>query len=244
MDFLMSEATGAGATACRSPAPRPTWDRHFHPGTLGADKNYDTRDCVAGMRARPEVSLVSEANSVDSTIALLPEARPDVILCGVSLPLVDPVELDERIRQNGSAVPIIVARSRLEEGTFDMVLRHHLVGYLTTNGGVDTLVHALQCTRDGLMVFGAESHRRLADMAGQPKKVLAPFGIDKLSSREQEILQLMVRGCANKEIADELSIGIRTVELHVSRVLKNLGVKTRVTAVVLALGPASTNVNR
>ncbi|HTU77077.1 MAG TPA: response regulator transcription factor [Trebonia sp.] len=183
------------------------------------------------------VDVVGEADDVAPAIALIEQAQPDVVLLDVHLP------------GGGGAAVVSALRERLPEVRFlalsasdapeDVigVIRAGARGYVTKTIGTAELLDAIRRVASGDAVF---SHRlagfvldafaAMPDAAGGGPAVVKPSfdpELDQLTSREREVLRLIAQGYTYKEIARELYISVKTVETHVSSVLRKLQLSSR-----------------
>ena len=184
----------------------------------------------AGVRAELEgqVAVVGDAADVDSAIRLVLETKPDVVLLDVHMPGGGGVQV---IRQVGERRPgqrfLALSVSDAAEDVI-AVVRAGARGYVTKSISGAELADAIRRVHDGDAVF---SPRRagfvLAAFAGQlPPEQVDPE-LDLLTPREREVLQHLARGYLYKEIALRLHISAKTVEAHVSAVLRKLQLSNR-----------------
>jgi len=186
----------------------------------------------AGVRAEigQAVTIVGEAASVAEAIAVIGSRRPDVVLLDVHLP-------DGGGPAVVSAVLPAVPETRflalsVSDAAEDVisVIRAGARGYVTKTISGPDLVDAIRRVADGDVVFSP----RLAgfvldafrDSDPGPSPSVDPE-LDQLTPREQEVLRLLARGYAYREIAGELFISIKTVETHASNVLRKLQLSSR-----------------
>lgn len=211
----------------------PSWGHirilYVYPPSIGREA------IVSFLNQRQDVEVVGEAGDAESALALAERLRPDIVICGMP-PGVDPVNLAIRMARLAEAPRVLVMRTRFEESPFLDMLKSPIAGYLPAFISYETLMAALYCVREGLTVFGSEPRQYLLRLASHPGIRLNRSPIRGLTPREQEVLGCLTQGLANKEIAEQLGVGMRTVELHVSRILKTLGVKSRVEAAMVVMG--------
>lgn len=188
----------------------------------------DDHDLVrAGVRAEigDDVEIVGEAADVGEAISVIASTEPDVVLLDVHLP-----------GGNGPAViaglPQTTAKFlalSVSDAADDViaVIRAGARGYVTKNISGDELIEAIKRVGDGDAVFSP----RLAGFVLDAFAIEIPDPVDPeldlLTAREQEVLRLLARGYAYKEIARRLTISIKTVESHASAVLRKLQLSNR-----------------
>ncbi|MGO9196133.1 MAG: response regulator [Acidimicrobiales bacterium] len=186
------------------------------------------------------VTVVGEADEVEAAIELIRERLPDVVLLDVHLPGGGGKAVVEAIRRVREADGVRFLALSVSDAPEDVigVIRAGARGYVTkTISGAD-LVEAVKRVAGGDAVFSPRLAGfvldAFAEMAALPgaagSEVVAPSfdpELDQLTAREREVLRLIARGYSYKELARELSISVKTVESHVSAVLRKLQLSTR-----------------
>ncbi|MGI9556948.1 MAG: LuxR C-terminal-related transcriptional regulator [Solirubrobacterales bacterium] len=183
----------------------------------------------AGVRSEisADVEIVGEAGDVDTAIAGIGTALPDVVLLDVHMPggggeAVVRAVVDEHPDVRFLALSV----SDAAEDVIALI-RAGARGYVTKSISGPELVTALRRVADGDAVFSPKlAGLVLGAFAGAAEPASDPE-LDQLTPREREVLQLIARGYAYKEIALELSISVKTVESHVSAVLRKLQLSNR-----------------
>ena len=189
----------------------------------------DHRIFRAGVRSELDESIevVGEAGSVEEAIPLIRDLDPDVVLLDVHLP-----------DGNGAAVIGAVALERpgvkflalsVSDAAEDViaVIRAGARGYVTKSIGPDELVDAVRRVHEGDAVFSPRLAGFVLDAFRAGERVHGDAELDDLTPREREVLQLIARGYRYKEIAARLHLSVKTVESHVSAVLRKLQLSTR-----------------
>jgi DNA-binding NarL/FixJ family response regulator len=183
----------------------------------------------AGVRAELEghVELVGEAASVDEAVALVTQARPDVVLLDVHMP-------------DGGGVAVIRGAADQAPGTLFLALsasdaaedviatiRAGARGYVTKNIATDELLDAIARVQAGDAVFSPRLAGFVLDAFAGPAPAPEDPELDQLTAREREVLRHIARGYLYKEVALRLGISAKTVEAHVSAVLRKLQLSNR-----------------
>jgi DNA-binding NarL/FixJ family response regulator len=184
--------------------------------------------------SRDDVEVVGEAEDGIAAVALTTELAPDVILMDVRMPKLDGVEATRRVVGSGSQARILILTTfDLDEYVYEAI-RAGASGFLLKDVQPVELVDAIRVVAAGNALLGTTVTKRLLERFtdGAPK-TSAPT-LDGLTEREREILALMASGLSNIEIADRLVVGETTVKTHVSSILRKLGVRDRVQAVIVA----------
>jgi DNA-binding NarL/FixJ family response regulator len=182
----------------------------------------------SGVRAELEglVDVRGDAGTVEEAVRLISERRPDVVLLDVHMPGGGGVEV---IRQVAHPSQRFLALS-VSDAAEDVisVVRAGARGYVTKSIAGEDLAAAVERVRDGDAVFSPRLAGFVLDaFAGQITEAEADPELDQLTMREREVLRLIARGYLYKEIALELGISAKTVEAHVSAVLRKLQLSNR-----------------
>jgi DNA-binding NarL/FixJ family response regulator len=183
----------------------------------------------AGVRAELEghVELVGEAATVDQGVALVVDQRPDVVLLDVHMPAGGGVAV---IRGSAEAAPgtLFLALSA-SDAAEDVIatIRAGARGYVTKNIATSELLDAIDRVRSGDAVFSPRLAGFVLDAFAGPAPGSEDPELDQLTAREREVLRHIARGYLYKEIALRLGISAKTVEAHVSAVLRKLQLSNR-----------------
>jgi DNA-binding NarL/FixJ family response regulator len=180
----------------------------------------------AGVRSAlgDRVEIVGEAADVASAIAMIKNARPDVVLLDVHLPGGNGVAVITGVRDNAARF-LALSVSDLAEDVIE-VIRAGARGYVTKAISSAELLDAVERVAAGDAVFSPRLAGFVLDAFGKAS-VPRDAELEQLTLREQEVLRLLARGYAYKEIAERLSISIKTVESHASAVLRKLQLSNR-----------------
>jgi DNA-binding NarL/FixJ family response regulator len=187
------------------------------------------------LEARPDLAVVGEAVDGREAVDLVERLVPDVVLMDVRMPRMDGLEATRRIVATGGPTRVVVLTTYdLDDVVFE-ALRSGASGFLFKDARPAELVDAIRVVVRGDALLAPSVTRRLLDRfaAGSPP---ARFRSDLtgLTPREVEILRLVATALSNGEIAQQLVLSEATVKTHVSAVLRKLGLRDRVQAVVLA----------
>src|SRR5687767_6553336 len=184
----------------------------------------------AGVRAElgAHVDVVGEAGTVAEALAKLPVTEPDVVLLDVHMPDGGGRAVLDALRPSHPHIRFLALS--VSDAAEDVIglIRAGARGYVTKTISPDDLVGAIRRVADGDAVFSPRLAGFVLDaFAARPDSSLADPELDQLTNREREVLRLLARGYAYKEIAKELFISIKTVETHVSNVLRKLQMSNR-----------------
>jgi DNA-binding NarL/FixJ family response regulator len=185
----------------------------------------------AGVRAElvGRVDVVAEAEDVDSAVAAVLAHRPEVVLLDVHLPGGGGVEVMRRVAQRGGTATRFLALS-VSDAAEDVIgtIRGGARGYVTKTITGPELVDAIERVATGDAVFSPRLAGFVLDaFAGSIEVAQIDEDLDRLTEREREVMRLIARGYAYKEVASELFISVKTVETHVSSVLRKLQLSSR-----------------
>jgi DNA-binding NarL/FixJ family response regulator len=187
----------------------------------------------AGVRAElgTSVDVVAEAADVDQAVAAVVQHRPDVVLLDVHLPGGGGAEVMRRLSTSMSSAdaPRFLALS-VSDAAEDVIgtIRAGARGYVTKTITGPELVDAIRRVSDGDAVFSPRLAGFVLDaFAGTIEISAVDEDLDRLTEREREVMRLIARGYAYKEVAKELFISIKTVETHMSSVLRKLQLSSR-----------------
>lgn len=188
----------------------------------------------AGVRASlaDNVSVIAEAANVDEAVAVLHQVRPDVVLLDVHMPGgtggggAEVLNLCSDITDTTKFLALSVSDAAEDVVS---VIRAGARGYVTKNISGSELLDAIARVNGGDAVFSPRLAGFVLDAFGAQSQSVAEVDedLDKLSGREQEVMRLIARGYTYKEVAAELFISIKTVETHVSAVLRKLQLSSR-----------------
>jgi DNA-binding NarL/FixJ family response regulator len=189
----------------------------------------DHRLFRAGVRAElgDRVEVVGEAGDVDEAVAAILEARPDVVLLDVHLPGGGGrAVLDACVEPCPEVRFLALSVSDAADDVIGVV-RGGARGYVTKAISGDELVDAIDRVAAGDAVFSPRLAGFVLDAFASGAPETADEGLDALSPREREVMRLIARGYTYREVARELVLSVKTVETHVSAVLRKLQLSNR-----------------
>jgi len=186
--------------------------------------------------ARPDLEVVGEAEDGEQAVALVEELEPDVILLDIRMPNLDGIEATKQIVGSGSGTRILVLTTfDLDEYVYGAI-RAGASGFLLKDVRPGELVDAIRVVASGNALLGPTAVERLLRRFSVPvdDHPMDTAAVGSLTDREAETLRLLANGLSNAEIAATLVVSETTVKTHVSNLLRKLGVRDRVQAVIAA----------
>jgi len=177
----------------------------------------------------PDFEVVGEASNGEEALAMARDLEPDVVLMDLLMPVMDGISATEKIRAELPEVEVIALTSVLEDASVTGAVRAGAIGYLLKDTDSEELSRAIKAAAEGRVHLAPEAAARLM------REVRAPENPEALTDREAEVLRLLARGKANKQIASGLYVSEKTVKAHVSSILMKLGVHSRTQAALHAV---------
>jgi NarL family two-component system response regulator LiaR len=183
----------------------------------------------AFLLAFDDLEHVGDATGGAEAVSKCMSLQPDVVLMDLVMPEVDGAEATRRIKEACPEVQVIALTSYKEDDLVQGALKAGALSYLLKNVTADELADAIRKAHAGRPTLAPEAAQVLIKAATEPAQE------EGLTSRELEILKLMVHGDSNPDIAEKLFVSRSTVKFHVSNILMKLGTATRTEAVAVAV---------
>ena len=182
-----------------------------------------------GLRAllvgEEDIEIAAEAENGRQAVQLARDLSPEVVVMDIAMPVLNGVEASRQILRASPSVKVLVLSSYSDEEYVQQLTEAGISGYLVKQTAGSELLKAIREVARGNAYFSPAIAKRLRDRClenpgPQPEKNQSP----RLTTREAEVLQLIAEGRANKQIAAELCISIKTVEKHRQQVMNKLGI--------------------
>ena len=169
-----------------------------------------------------DIKVVGEAENGRQAVALAKNLKPDIALLDVAMPMLNGLEAIKQLRRDSPDTRVLILSSYDDERFIEQSVVGGASGYLLKHSAANDLIKAIHEVHQGRTFYSPAIQKRIATRSralnGTPKIV------DKLSRREAEVLQLIAEGFANKQIADELKISVKTVEKHRQSMMNKLNI--------------------
>jgi DNA-binding NarL/FixJ family response regulator len=178
------------------------------------------------LEAEPDISVVGEAETGRQAVQLARKLMPDVVVMDIAMPNMNGLEATRQVTREVPTAKLLVLSSYNDDEYVHQVTEAGAAGYLLKQTAATDLIKAVREARKGNAFFSPAISKRLADSYREAFLSGKPTGkrTDQLTSREAEVLQLIAEGNANKQIAAELCISIKTVEKHRQQVMNKLNI--------------------
>ncbi len=183
------------------------------------------------LNAAEDLELAGEAVDGEDAIRQCEALNPDIVLMDMLMPKMDGMEATRIIRERFPDIQVIALTSFQDDRNLVQgALQAGAIGYLFKDISIDDLADAIRKAHSGTPILAPEATRMLIQASTEPK----PQDFN-LTERELEVLELLVEGLNNVQIAERLVVSRSTVKFHVSSILGKLGVSGRTEAVSVAL---------
>lgn len=196
--------------------------------------------CVR-LQKEPSWDVIAEAVDGETAVDLTHQHLPDVVLLDIGLPGIGGVEACRQIKQQHPEIPVLVLTSRSQKSLIEQLIAVGVQGYCLKGIEAEVLILALRSVASGASWWDQAGTAEIRSAFEEPPvKESVPESeaepvANSLTTRELEILTLIVAGKANQEIAEALHIAPGTVRVHVHTILQKLEVRDRTQAAILAI---------
>ncbi len=183
----------------------------------------------------PSLKVVGEAGDGEEMVALAAQLKPDIIIADIAMPKLNGIEATKQIKEMNLPIPVLILTAYdLDQYIFPL-LEAGAAGYLLKDISGQELVDSIYRVNRGDSVLHPTIMRKVMQRFRNTGGGQDYPSFELLTDREVEVLTLAARGKSNKEIAEELSVSVRTVEAHLGHIFTKLDVSSRTEAVILAL---------
>lgn len=181
------------------------------------------------LESQPELEVVADVENGREAVAAVEKLQPDVVLMDVVMPGLNGLEATRQIRRSCPGTRVVMLSGFVDEDQLLDSIRSGASGYIIKKSDVSELVLAIQTVHRGNSYFSSALSEGfdLAEVLYQAKRSDQRNGVDALTSREREVLQLIAEGYTNQGIANELYISVKTVEAHKAHIMAKLHARNR-----------------
>ncbi len=188
------------------------------------------------LNARDDITVIDEAADGVELLRKAVNLQPDLILLDLSMPKLGGLDVLPLLKQKVPAARILILTMHDDEGYLRQALKAGASGYVLKKAADVELITAIQAVMCGdLYVHPSMTKALLNDMVPAPLTTVIENEWDALSEREQAVLRLVALGYTSKEIADQLSLSVKTIETYRARGMEKLGLHNRAALVRFAL---------
>jgi len=199
---------------------------------LMAEDHHLVRHAIADFLSREQdITIVGEVGDTNNLVKLIQQLEPDLLLLDANIPGPNIVELTQQLCSSYPLVNILILSAFDRREHVLGLLRAGASGYVLKDERPETLIHAIHVVASGEEWLSPRVSQVLLNSIRNNNKGNPP----KLTPREKEVLELIVQGASNDDIALDLVITTNTVKNHVRNIFRKLDVQTRVEAVITAL---------
>jgi DNA-binding NarL/FixJ family response regulator len=178
------------------------------------------------LKHEDDIEVVGEAETGRQAVALVKKLRPAVVVMDIAMPSLNGLEATRQIRQKSPETRIIILSAHSDDAYVEQALELGAAGFLLKQTSSHELATAIREVQKGGTFFDPAVTRRLARCAAQARDRQGKVKrrINRLSSREVEVLQLIAEGKPNKEVAAELGVSFKTVDKHRQHLMSKLDI--------------------
>jgi two-component system, NarL family, response regulator LiaR len=181
----------------------------------------------------PAFQIIGQATDGLTGVELASTLQPDLVIMDIGLPRMDGIEATQKIKTANPQTRVVVLTSHTAETEIVAALSSGADAYCIKGANIERLVAAIEAAQEGAVYLDPQIARRVVEHLKPPSPENSQLG--QLSAREQDVLQLIVQGYSNPQIATELYLSPNTIKTHIRGIMNKLAVDDRVQAAVVAL---------
>ncbi len=190
-----------------------------------ADDHTLVRQGIETLLAGKEsFEIVGQAGDGYEALELIEEHEPDIAIIDISMPRLNGLETARKLKEKDLGADVIFLSMYDDEGYIRRAIKTGASGYLLKEDAIDELEEAIESVRNGFHYMSPPILSSLVEMTERGLSAIEPDILDRLTSREREILQLIAEGNSNKEIAELLSRSVETVRTHRANLMEKLDI--------------------
>lgn len=185
------------------------------------------------IEAQPDLRLVGEAVNGGQAVQLAQALHPDIIIMDLKMPVMDGLSATREISLTVPRAQVLILTSFPDDENVYAAIKAGAVGFLLKDASAEYLLDAIRTVQGGESVLHPAIARKLMREIKEPSRL--PPTTDPLTARELEVLACMAQGMSNRQIAQQLSVSVRTVSSHVRSILDKLHLANRTQAALYAV---------
>jgi len=178
------------------------------------------------LKRERDIEVVGEAETGRQAVQLTRKLRPDVVVMDIAMPLLNGLEATRQIRKDFPDTKVLILSAHSDDAYVEQMIELGAAGFLLKQTSSHDLAEAIRKVSKGNTFFSPAIAKRLLgrdqkslNRGGQPKRK-----INRLSSREMEVLQLIAEGQPNKQVAAELGVSFKTIDKHRQHLMAKLNI--------------------
>jgi len=191
---------------------------------LADDHKILRQSLVILLQQEVDIEVVGEAGNGQEAIEEVLRLRPDIAILDISLPQLSGLDVAARLRQEAPEVRVIILTMHRSEEFVARAYREKVQGYVLKDNALEELLKAIRVVREGGTYISPDIAGTV--VAGFVEHYSQGRGPEPISPREREIVELLAEGHSNREIADLLSLSLKTVETHRANIMHKLGLRS------------------
>ena len=201
-----------------------------------ADDHVIFRQALGQMLlAHDDIELVGEASNGRDAITMVGDLEPDILVIDIEMPALNGIEAARRVIGDHPNMAVIILSMFSQPEQVIRALNAGVHGYMLKSGAIKELMNAIRIVGNGDLYLSPQVLRPIVNgyLAWAEQEGISP--LDRLTSRERQVLRLIADGMSNTDIADELEVGVRTVETHRANLMNKLDIHSVVELVHFAI---------
>lgn len=207
---------------------------------LAEDHEWARVGLSLSIEAKSTYQIVAESENGQQAVEAARREHPDIVLMDIEMPVMDGLSAARQIKQEFPDMKIVMLTSHKDQHLIAEALSCGANAYCMKDIKIDRLIQVLEMVADGATWFDPAINDMLMQilLGKVPKEEVQSFDasdMPDLTERELDVLELIVQGKNNKDIADQLSITIHTVKIHVGNIIQKMGVSDRTQVAIKAL---------
>ncbi len=180
------------------------------------------------LESQPDIKIAGEASNAAQALDLVDKYKPDVVVMDITLPDLSGIEATRQIKAKHPEIAVVALTIHEDEQYFFEMLQAGASGYVPKRAAPDDLISAIRAAHeDDIYIYPSLAKTLVADFLGRSRSQQDEVSLDRLTAREQEVLELLAEGNSNEEIAEKLSISRHTVARHRENLMRKLEMHSR-----------------